>query len=118
MKYASKIFLLLLIVFSVSAQAGTAEIKGKKLSKIRVVGDYPGTTYDDSIELWFTTPIVWPSTVNCTNTSRVYISAEKQHLVSAAYMALAAGKTVNFFVDDQLTNRSGSCEISFLDVLN
>jgi hypothetical protein len=101
--------------FSITAMAGTAVINGKKLSRVRVVGDYPGTTFDNSVELWFTTPIAWPSTVNCTNTARVYIDAKYTHLVSAAYMALAAGKIVNLHVDDQLTNRAGSCEISFLD---
>ncbi len=108
----------ILLVVTASAVAGTTEIRGMKISKVRVVGDYPGTTYDNSVELWFTDSIEWPSTVNCTNTSRVYIDAKHNHLVSAAYMALTAGKTVNFFVDDKLTNRNGSCEISYLDVLN
>lgn len=106
-----------LMFLSSSLLAGTATINGKVLSKVRVVGDYPGSTYDNSVELWFTTPIVWPSGVNCTNTSRVYIDAKHTHIVSAAYMALASGKTVNFYADDQLPNRNGSCEISFLDVL-
>ncbi len=89
-----------------------------QLSKVRAVGDYPGATFDNSVELWFTTPIAWSTSVNCINTSRVYIDAKHTRLVSAAYMPLAAGKIVNFYVDDQLTIRSGSCEISFLDVLN
>lgn len=116
MKSKCALFFSLLIIMG-AVSAGTVEINGKILSKIRVVGDYPGTTYDNSVELWFTTPITWPAGINCTNTSRVYIDAKHDHLVSAAYMALASGKTVNFFADDQLPNRNGSCEISYLDVL-
>lgn len=98
--------------------AGGAQINGKLIKQVRVVGDYSGTLYDNSVELWFSTPITWPSNVSCTNTARVYIDAKHTHIVSAAYMALASNKTVNFFVDDQLPMRSGSCEISFLDVVN
>jgi len=116
MKYRS-LLLTLLLFFSSSVLAGTTSITGKILSKVRAVGDYPGATYDNSVELWFTTPIVWPSNVSCTNTYRVYIDAKYTHLVSAAYMALASGKTINFHVDDQLPNRSGSCEISYIDVI-
>lgn len=105
------------MLFSGALLAGTVTINGKQLSRVRVVGDYPGSTYDNSVELWFTSPIVWPSAVNCTNTARVYIDAKHTHIVSAAYMALAAGKTVNFYADDQLPNRNGSCEIAFLDVM-
>ena len=117
MSFLSKLIILLAFISS-SVLAGTAEITGKQLSKVRVVGDYPGTTFDDSIELWFTAPITWPAGVDCTNISRVYIDAKNTHLVSAAYMALAAGKTVNFFIDDQLTMRNGSCEVSYLDVIS
>lgn len=109
-------FAVLLLIFD-PAFAGTAEINGMTINRIRVVGDYPGTTYDNSVELWFTKPIAWPSSVNCVDTTRVYIDAKFSHLVSAAYLALSTGKIVNFYVDDGLTNRNGSCEISFLDVL-
>lgn len=110
--------LAIVLTITGNAFAGTAYIQNKKISKIRAVGDYPATTYDNSVELWFSTPIEWPTTVNCTNTSRVYIDAKYNHLVSAAYMALAAGKTVSVHVDDQLPNRDGSCEISYLDIIN
>ena len=98
--------------------SGTAEINGKILKKVRVVGDYTGSVYDNTVELWFTTSITWPAGISCTNTSRVYIDAKHNHLVSAAYMALVSGKTINFLADDQLPNRDGSCEVSFLDVIN
>lgn len=112
------VLLVSLFVFSGTTLAATAQINGKVISKIRAVGDYPDARFNNTIELWFTTPITWPAGISCTNTSRVYIDAKHSHLVSAAYMALASGKTVNFFADDQLPNRSGSCEIAFLDVLN
>lgn len=116
MRYKNLLFVLSLVSSSICA--GTTGINGKVLGKIRAVGDFPGSTYDNSIELWFTTSITWPTGINCTNTSRVYVDAKHTHLVSAAYMALASGKTVNFLADDQLPNRSGSCEISYLDVLS
>lgn len=113
-----KALVILLVVFSAPVAAETTEIKGKVLSKIRAVGDYPGSIYDHSVELWFSTPIVWPVGMNCTDTRRVYIDAKHSHLISAAYMAFASGSVVNFYADDQLTLRNGSCEISFLDVVN
>jgi hypothetical protein len=116
MKYQS-ILVTSLLILSNPIFAGTAQINGKLLKQVRVVGDYPGTTYDNSVELWFTTPITWPSNINCTNTARVYVDAKHTHMISAAYMALASGKTVNFFADDQLPSRNGSCEISFIDVI-
>lgn len=114
----TKILTLLLLCVSSTVFAQSVHISGKKISQIRAVGDYPGTTYDNSLELWFTSAITWPAGINCTNTARVYIDVKHTHLISAAYMALAAGKTVNFYADDQLTNRNGSCEISYLDVKN
>lgn len=50
MKSRSVLFFSLFIVTG-SALAGIVEVNGKILSKIRVVGDYPGITYDNSVEL-------------------------------------------------------------------
>lgn len=80
------------------------------------MGDYQGTTYDNTVELWFAAPVVWPSGSNCTATFRVYIDAKNKHVVSAAYLALATGRKVNINVDDTLPNRAGSCEVSYLDI--
>ncbi|WP_028864981.1 hypothetical protein [Psychromonas aquimarina] len=117
MKKYKSVLLTSILFLSSPLLAQTAHIENKIIKQVRVIGDYSGTTYDNSVELWFTTPISWPSNINCTNTDRVYIDAKHTHIVSAAYMALASEKTVNFDADDQLPNRSGSCEISFLDVL-
>lgn len=114
----AKISILLLVYASSSVFAQSVQISGKKISKIRAVADYSGTTYDNTVELWFTNAITWPAGINCTNIGRVEIDAKNTHLISAAYMALAAGKTVNFYADDQLTVRNGTCEISYLDVIN
>ena len=100
---------------SAVSAAGTAEINGMKIKKLRAVGDYPTATFDNTLELWFTVPIVWPETVAC-NDFRVYVDAKHSHIISAAYMAFATGKLVNFHVDDSLPIRAGSCEITFLDV--
>ncbi len=88
------------------------------ISRVRAVGDYAGDTYDGTIELWFSTSLVWPSQFPCTSTYNVTIDKKHQHLISAAYMAFAAGKKVNIHVDTNLPIRGGSCEISFIDVIN
>lgn len=115
------IFKLLLLVSAVSSattQAATQKIDNLTIKMIRAVGDYhAGTTFDDTIELWFTSPLEWNSEMNCSITYRVYVDASKTHIVSAAYMAFASGKKVSINADDALPRRSGSCEISYFDVL-
>jgi hypothetical protein len=109
-------FLLILVSSSVSAQS--YEINNLTITKLRAVGDYPGTTYDDSLEIWFSAPLVFPAGSPCTETFRVYVDKKNQHVVSAAYMAFASGKKVNIYVDPTLPIRGASCEISFIDVFN
>ena len=106
---------------SLDALAGSQFIEGLKISRIRTVADYGGsdTTYDNSIELWFTVSLPFNSSVpKCTERSRVYIPLEHVHLISAAYAAQMNNKSVNIMVDDSLVVRNGSCEISFLDVMS
>jgi hypothetical protein len=111
--------LVVLTLFSADVVlAQTNEQSNLTISRIRAVGDYTGDVYDNTVELWFTTPLSWPAQSPCTNTSRVYIDKKHQQIVSAAYMAMLAGKKVNINVDPNLPNRMGSCEISFLDVVN
>lgn len=109
------IFWLLILSFNVlSADFYYGDLS---IKKIRAVGDYKtGSVFDNTIELWFVSPVTWPSNSGCTSTSRVYINAANQHMVSAAYMAFASGKTVNVNVDNTLPNRGGSCEVSYIDV--
>ena len=59
------------------SMAATQHIAGLKIKQIRAVGNYAGdnTTYDDSIELWFTSPLPF-SGVQCTATFRVYIALD------------------------------------------
>lgn len=110
--------LALLIAWGGSANAANIEQNGLTINKIRAVGDYEGTTYDTTVEVWFSTPLTWPSGSPCSNIQRAEINANNKHLVAAAYLALSTGKTVNINVDDTLPLRGGMCEISFLDVLN
>jgi hypothetical protein len=108
----------LLIAVSNHSAAQSYEINNLTITKLRAVGDYPGATYDNTLEIWFTAPLVFPTGSPCTETFRVYVDKKHQHIVSAAYMALAVGKKVNIYVDPALPIRGASCEISFLDIVN
>lgn len=108
----------LLTAWGGSANAASIEQNGLTIKKIRAVGDYEGTTYDTTVEVWFSTPLTWPSGSPCSDVQRAEINANNKHLVAAAYLALSTGKIVNINVDDTLPLRGGTCEISFLDVLN
>lgn len=91
---------------------------GLTLVKIRAVGDYQGTAFDNTIELWFSAPPSWPAGSACSSATapRVYVDTKNKHLVAAAYLALATGKKIDINVDDTLPIRAGACEVSFLDI--
>lgn len=89
---------------------------GLTISKIRAVGDYQGTTHDNTVELWFTTSLSLPGGALCTDGSRAYIDARNTHMVAAAYQALASKTRVSINLDDSLPVRGGACGISFIDV--
>ena len=104
-----------------SLHAAPAEWDGLSISKIRAVGDYNGsdTTFDNTIEIWLTSPPALPSGVSCTVNFRVYVNAANKHMVAAAYLAMSTGKKINVYLDDTaLPIRSGACEASWVDVLN
>ncbi|WP_057260138.1 hypothetical protein [Duganella sp. Root1480D1] len=107
-----------LLVASGGANATDFVQTGLTLLKIRAVGDYQGTVYDNTIELWFSAPLNWPAGSSCASAAapRVYIDAKNKQLVAAAYLALATGKKVDINVDDTLPIRAGSCEVSYLDI--
>ena len=107
----------MLSLTSVYASAENFKLNNLSIKMIRSVGDYSGTTFDSTIELWFTQPLVWPSSSSCTDTNRVYIDSKHSHLISAAYTAFASDRKVNINADDTLTKRGGACELSFLDLL-
>lgn len=98
------------------ASATDRQQTGLTLSKIRAVGDYQGTLFDNTIELWFTTALVWPAGSACTSTIRVIIDAKNKHLVAVAYLALSTGRKVDISLDETLPIRDGACEVSFLDL--
>ena len=50
--------LLALLLASFFVQAETNNVKSLTINKIRAVGNYEsGTTYDNTVELWFSEPI-------------------------------------------------------------
>lgn len=104
-------------LISATACADNILLNGLTISKLRSVGNYSsGSTYDNTVEVWFSSPLSLPPGSVCTDTRRVYVDASNTHIVSAAYMAFAAGNQVNVNVDSVLPVRSGACEVSFLDV--
>ncbi|SHG47411.1 hypothetical protein [Massilia sp. CF038] len=100
----------------VCANAAEVNFYGLALSKVRAVGDYTGTTFDNTLELYFTTPLVWPAGSPCVSTDRVFINANNMHLVAAAYLALSKGRKVDINIDPTLPIRYGACEISYIDL--
>lgn len=110
-------YFLLLLVLSATSHVVSAtgySVNGLSISYIRVVGDYPGTVYDNSIELHFAA-IAWPEGSSCSGV-RVYIDADNSHMVSAAYAAYIAGMTVDIYADDALPMRGPNCELSYMDI--
>lgn len=106
-----------LIIFSIQAAASEILLPDLTIKKIRAVGSYASAQYSNTIEVWFTTTVVFPSGITCAPGGvRVAIDAKHKHLVAAAYLALASGKKVSINVDDTLPKRDGMCELSFLDV--
>lgn len=118
MKIYDKLAVFVLIAFTcLGANAGGQFIEGLTIKKLRAVGNYHAAdTFDDTLEVWFTTGLTWSEDVSCTNTYRVYVDGSKNHMVSLLYMAFASGKEVDIFADDSLPQRSGSCEISYVDL--
>jgi hypothetical protein len=109
-------FVTAIILLPINSYAANQSISNLTISKIRAVGNYAGTTYDDTIEIWFTTPLSWSSGSKCTNTYRVMVDVKYSHIISAAYMALASSKKVSVNIDDTLPIRAGACEVSYIDV--
>lgn len=109
--------LLIMALFSCTSHAENIHLNSLQIDFIRAVGDYSGSTFDNTIELWFTTPLVWPSSA-CTDTRRVYVDSKHQHIISAAYTAFVANKKISVHVDSTLPKRGGACEVSYLDILS
>lgn len=86
------------------------------VAKVRAVGDYQGTTFDNTLEVWPTAPLPIGAGSNCTSTFRFYVDSKNKHLLAAVYLALAMGKKIDVTVDDTLPIRDGACEASYLDV--
>jgi hypothetical protein len=111
----NSIFLaIILVITSHMASADNFRVDGLLIDYIRVVGDYSGETYDNTIELHFDS-IKWPDGSMCGG-NRVYIDASKAHMISAAYAAYIAGMTIDINADNSLTMRGTNCELSFIDI--
>jgi hypothetical protein len=110
----------LMTIFSLlstdSALSAEFPIKGLKIASIRYVGTYADPQFRDTVELWFTTPLTFPTNSLCTASQRVYISASHRHLVVGAQLALALDRPINITVYDTLPIRAGACEIVHFDV--
>lgn len=114
-----RLFITVALATSASWAAATDHtVGGLRIQKIRAVGDYQGATFDGTIELWFTTSLGWPVGSRCTDAYRVHVDSRHRQVVAAAYLALSTGKQVAINVDDMLPIRSGSCEVSFIDVMD
>ncbi|WP_323141136.1 hypothetical protein [Massilia phyllosphaerae] len=107
---------ILILAFHGAAFCADFQIDGLKIKFIRYVGAYSDPQFNDTIELWFTTPLTFPASSSCTATYRVYIDAKHRHLVAGAQLALALDRPVNIVVDNNLPIRSGSCEVVYFDV--
>ncbi len=89
------------------------------ITKLRLVGNYSqGTLYDNTVEMHFTPAVTWPTGLPCNSPTVVYIDKNDQHIVSAVYMAFAAGKKIHIHIDTTLPIRNSTCQVSFIDVLN
>ncbi|TDF38550.1 hypothetical protein EYS14_12845 [Alteromonadaceae bacterium M269] len=110
MKYIKPILLAAAMISS-GVEATNHVLHNLKISFIRTVGNYSaGTTFDNTIELHFSTPLQWPAGSSCTSTGRVMIDAANQHMISAAYLAYTSDLNVTINADDTLPIRAGACE--------
>lgn len=105
------------LMLSSGAFALDSMLRDITITQLRAVGDYNGTTFDDTLEIHFNQPVSFESGSRCTATHRVFIDARNRHLVAMAYLAFSSGKRVHINVDDTLPIRAGACQVSFLDVL-
>jgi hypothetical protein len=106
-----------LLGLTANSSASLIETAGQHIQFIRAVGQFQDPQFSNTLEVWLTTPMSFPAGSPCTEGRRVYIDSKNYHLVAAAYMAFAKGRSVNIAVDDTLPIRVGSCEVTYLDVL-
>lgn len=105
-----------MMLASTSANAADSYLTGVTITRMRAVGDYQGTTFDYTFEIWLSTPPSYTSGSGCTSTYRVFVDAKNKHIYATALLALATGRKLNINVDDTLPIRGGACEVSFLDI--
>lgn len=118
-KIKSLFLSLILVMFGSHARASDIYIGDLTISKIRAVGEYYSPAFSNTIEIWFSSPLIFPSGAKCApNSYRVHVDIKHKHIIASAYLAFATGKKININVDDQLPIRGGGCELSYLDILN
>ncbi|QHH96418.1 hypothetical protein [Acinetobacter dispersus] len=117
-KITAKFFTIYLMFFlsTPSAYAAGYYLENLTIKRIRTVGEY--SNFSNTVELWFNETLTYPSGAQCTSTFRVHIDAKHKHVISAAYLAMMSGKKVSVYANESLPIRGGSCEISYLDVVN
>ena len=99
---------LLLIAQTGLSHAVPHQFSGIAIGKLRALGDYQGATYDNTLEIHPVVPLNVPPTLLCTSQERLFIDARHMHLIVAAQLALATGRTINVGVDDSLPLRDGA----------
>lgn len=81
------------------------------------MGQYADPQFSNTVEVWLTVPVAYPSGSRCTGNARIYIDAKHYHVLAAAYLAFWKGSTIKFAVDDSSSMRNGSCEVIYHDIL-
>lgn len=99
-----------------AAHATDSYLTSIAITRIRTVGDYQGTTFDNTTEIWFNGPVNYGAGSRCASAFRVFVDVKHKHIVSAALLALSTSRKVNINVDDTLPIRDGACEVTFLDI--
>lgn len=109
--------LIAMLGLAANALATAFDLPPLNIQFVRAVGQYQEPQFNNTIELWFTTPLPLPAGSPCVDARRVYIDSKNYHLVAAAYMAFSKGRSVHIALDDTLPIRAGACEVTYLDVL-
>ena len=118
MKNLSQLLVSITILISAAVKAETCEETDVVINSIRPVsGDYPSEKHKNTVELHHEVRS-YCSLSACadSNKYRVVIDGSDTHMISAAYMAFAAGKKVNIFIDSGLGTRNGICVASYITV--
>lgn len=104
------------LLISSSVNAATCKESNVTINLIRAVsGNYTDDKHKNTVELHHDTKS-YCDLSTCSNKYRVIIEGSDKHIISAAYMAFAAGKKVDINIDTDLGVKYGICTVSYLTV--